>query len=105
MRFVAACEGANKLMAKIRPGRDGAFRQVHKPRTNVRLKHEREVVRQYPLVSPPGSLYSDRVDAEKLRGVRPAVVLLRYVGLEGLRAWPRDARQLAGERRATCSVR
>src|SRR3954469_24393062 len=105
MRFVAAREGADKLMAKICPRRDGAFRQVHKPRTNVRLKHEREVVRQYPLVAPPGSLHSNRVDAEKLRGVRPAVVLLWYVGLEVLRAGPLDAPQLAGERRATCRVR
>src|SRR3954467_3045919 len=105
MRFVAACEGANKLMAKIRPGRNGAFRQVHKPRTNVRLKHEREVVCQYPLVAPPGSLHSNRVDAEKFRGVRPAVVLLWYVGLEVLRAGPLDAPQLTGERRATCRVR
>ena len=31
MRLVAACEGANKLMAKIRPRRNGTFRQVHKP--------------------------------------------------------------------------
>src|SRR3954470_19492795 len=104
MRFVAAREGANKLMAEICPRRDGAFRQVHKPRTNVQLKHEREVVRQYPLVASPGSLYSNRVDAEKLRGMRPAVVLLRYVGLEVLRAGPPDAPQLTGERRATCRV-
>src|SRR3954464_10584669 len=103
--FVAAREGANKLMAKICPRGNGAFRQVHKPRTNVRLKHEREVVRQNLLVAPPGSLHSDRVDAEEFRGVRPAVVLLRYVGLEILRAGPLDAPQLTGERRAACRVR
>src|SRR3954467_7496858 len=39
MGFVAACEGANKLMAKICPRRNGTFGQVHKPRTDVRLKH------------------------------------------------------------------
>src|SRR3954466_1377241 len=103
--FVAACEGANKLMAKICPRRNGTFRQVHKPRTNVRLKHEREVIRQYLLVAPPGSLHSDRVDAEEFRGVRPAVVLPRYVGLEILRAGPLDAPQLTGERGAACRVR
>ena len=53
--FVAAREGANKLVAKILPRRNGAFRQVHKPRTNVRLKHQREVVRQYLLVAPPAA--------------------------------------------------
>ena len=50
---------------------------------------------------PPGSLHRDGVDAEELRRMRLAVVLLRHVWLEILRTGPLDLPQLTSERRAS----
>ena len=66
MGLVAACEGADKLMAQVRPRRDGVVRQVHEPRSDVGLEHQREVVGEDLLVAPSGSLHRDGVDAEEL---------------------------------------
>ena len=66
MGFVAACEGADKLMAQVRPRRDGVVRQVHEPRSDVGLEYQREVVGEDLLVAPSGSLHRDGVDAEEL---------------------------------------
>ena len=44
MRLVAACKGADKLMAEICPGRYGAVRQVHEPGPNSGFEYQREVV-------------------------------------------------------------
>ena len=67
MRLVAACEGADKLMAQVSPGRYGVVRQVHVPGSDIGLEHQREVVGQDLVVPPPGSLHRDGVDAEELR--------------------------------------
>jgi hypothetical protein len=42
--LMTAGKGANKLVAKIRPRRNGILRQVHQPRPDVGLEHQREVV-------------------------------------------------------------
>ena len=55
MGFVAACEGADKLMAQVRPRRDGVVRQVHEPRSDVGLEYQREVVGEDLLVAPPAA--------------------------------------------------
>ena len=66
MRLVSACEGADKLMAQVRRRRDGVVRQVHEPRSDVGLEHQREVVGKDLVISSPGSLHRDGVDAEEL---------------------------------------
>src|SRR3954467_1678268 len=104
MRFVAACKGANKLMAQVRPGGYGVVRQVHEPGPDVRLEYQREVVGKDLVVSPPSSLHRNGVDAEELRRMQLAVVLLGYVWLEILRAGPLDLPQLTGKRRAAYRV-
>src|SRR3954470_21817320 len=105
MGFVAAREGANKLMAQIWPGGYGAVRQVHEPGSDVGLEYQREVVGKDLVVSSPGSLHRNGVDAEELRRMRLAVILLGYVWLEVLCAGPLDLPQLAGKRRAAYRVR
>src|SRR3954469_2647021 len=105
MGFVAARKGANKLMAQVCPGGYGVIRQVHEPGSDVGLEYQREVVGKDLVVSPSGSLHRDGVDAEELRRMRLAVVLLWYVWLEILCAGPLDLPQLAGERRAAYRVR
>src|SRR3954462_9659119 len=100
MGFVAARKGANKLMAQVCPGGYGVVWQVHEPGPDVRLEHQREVVGKDLVVSPSSSLHRNGVDAEELRRTRLAVVLLRHVWLEILRAGPLDLLQLTGERRA-----
>ena len=105
MRFVAACKGADKLMAKVCPGGYGVVRQVHEPGSDVGLEHQREVVGKDLVVPSPGSLHRNGVNAEELRRMRLAVVLLRYVWLEVLCAGPLDLPQLTSERRATYRVR
>src|SRR3954466_2899438 len=105
MGFVAACKGANKLMAQVCPGGYGVIRQVHEPGSDVGFEYQREVVGKYLVVAPPSSLHRDGVDAEELRRMQLAVVLLRYVWLEILRAGPLDLPQLTGKRRATYRVR
>ena len=55
MRLVAACKGADKLMAQISPGGYGVVRQVHEPGSNIGLEHQREVVGKDLLVPPPAA--------------------------------------------------
>jgi hypothetical protein len=98
--LMAAREGANKLMAQVSPGRDGVFRQVHQPRPHVWLECEREVVGEHFLISSPGSLNSDGVDAQELCWVQSPVILLWYLWLERASGRPMDLPQLAGEGRA-----
>src|SRR4051812_9906122 len=105
MGFVAAREGANKLMAQVCPRGYGVVRQVHEPGSDIGLEHQREVVGKDLVVSPPGSLHRNGVDAEELRRMRFAVVLLWHVWLEILCAGPLDLPQLTGERRAAHRVR
>ena len=105
MRLVAACKGADKLMAQISPGGYGVVRQVHEPGSDIGLEHQREVVGKDLVISPPGSLHRNGVDAEELRRMRLAVVLLGYIRFEILRAGPLDLPQLTSERRATYRVR
>src|SRR4051812_35348927 len=105
MRFVAACKGAGKLMAQVCPGGYGVVRQMHEPGPDVGLEYQREVVGKDLVVPPPGSLHHNGVDAEELRWMRLAVVLLWYVWLEILRAGPLDLPQLTGKRRAAYRVR
>lgn len=105
MGFVASCEGADKLMAQVRPRRDGVVRQVHEPRFDVGLEHQREIVGEDLFVAPSGSLHRDGVDAEELRWMYPAIVLLGYVWFEVLGAGPLNLPQLTSEHRATYRVR
>ena len=66
MRLVAACEGADKLMAQVSPGGYGVVRQVHEPGSDIGLEHQWEVVGKDLVVPSPGSLHRDGVDAEEL---------------------------------------
>src|SRR4051812_16927058 len=79
MGFVAACKGADKLMAQVCPGGYGVVWQVHEPGPDVGLEYQREVVGKDLVVLPPSSLHRNCVDAEELRRIRLAVVLLWYV--------------------------
>src|SRR3954468_24809278 len=105
MRFVAACKGADNLMAQVCPGGYGVVRQVHEPGSDVGLEYQREVVGKDLVVPSPDSLHRNGVDAEELGRMRLAAVLLGHVGLEVLCAGPLDLPQLAGERRATYRIR
>ena len=78
---------------------------MHEPGPDVGLEHQREVVGQDLVVPPTGSLHRDGVDAEELRRMRLAVVLLWYIWLEILRAGPLDLPQLTSKCRATYRVR
>ena len=78
---------------------------MHELGSNIGLEHQREVVGQDLVVPPPDSLHRDGVDAEELRRMQLAVVLLWYVWLEILRAGPLDLPQLMSERRATYRIR
>ena len=105
MWLVAACKGADKLMAQISPGGYGVVRQVHEPGSDIGLEYQREEVGKDLVVPSPGSLHRDGVDVEKLRRMRLAVVLLWYIWFEILCAGPLDLPQLTGERRTTSRVR
>ena len=78
---------------------------MHEPGSDIGFEHQREVVGKDLVVPSPGSLHRNGVDAEKLRRMRLAVVLLWYIWLEVLRAGPVDLPQLTSERRATYRVR
>ena len=78
---------------------------MHEPGSDVGLEHQREVVGEDLVIPSPGSLHRNGVDAKELRRMRLAVVLLRYVWLEVLRAGPLDLPQLTSECRATYRVR
>ena len=56
MWFVAACKGADKLMAQISPRGYGVVRQVHEPGSDIGLEHQREVVGKDLVVAPPRQL-------------------------------------------------
>src|SRR4051812_13103713 len=78
---------------------------MHEPGPDVGLEYQREVVGKDLVVPSPGSLHRNGVDAEELRQMRLAVVLLGYVRLEVLGAGPLDLPQLAGKRRAAHRIR
>ena len=58
MRLMAACKGADKLMAQISPGVYGVVRQVHEPGSDIGLEHQREVVGQDLVVPLAASILS-----------------------------------------------
>src|SRR3954471_2746056 len=93
------------MMAQVCPRGYGVVRQVHEPGSDVGLEYQQEVVGKDLVVSPPGSLHRNGVDAEELRRMRLAVVLLGYVWLEVLCAGPLDLPQLTGKRGAAHRVR
>ena len=66
---------------------------MHEPGSDVGLEHQWEVVSKDLVVPSPGSLHRDGVDAEELRRMRPAVILLWHVWLEILRAGPAAAHE------------
>ena len=102
---MASGKGANKLVAHIRPGRDGIHWQVHQPRHDVGLKRQQKVVGQHLVVASPGGLHRDGVDAEELRRVSLAVVLFPNIRLERAVGGPLELPQLTGKGRTTHLVR
>ena len=66
MRLVSAGKGADKLMAQIGPRGYGVVRQVHEPGSDIGLEHQQEVVGKDLVISSPGSLHHNGVDAEEL---------------------------------------
>ena len=75
MGLVTSSKGAHKLMAQIRPGGNGVYRQVHQPRHGVGFKSQWKVVRKHLIIAGSSGLHRDGVDAEELRRVSLAVVL------------------------------
>ena len=67
---------------------------MHEPGPDVGLENQLEVVGKDLVVPSPGSLHRDGVDAEELRRMRLAVVILWYVWLEILHVGPLDLPQL-----------
>ena len=57
-------------------------RGSNQPRHNIGFKCQREVIGKHLVVASSSSLYRDGVDAEELRRVGLAVVLLANIGLE-----------------------
>ena len=55
MWLVAACEGANKLMAQIGLGGYGIVRQVHEPGSDIGLEYQREVVGKDLVIPSPAA--------------------------------------------------
>ena len=105
MSLVASGEGTNELMAQIRPRRNGIRWQVHQPRHNIRLQCQREIVGKHLVVASSSSLHRDGVDAEELRRMGLASVVLADVGLECVVGRPLELPQLTGKGRATHLVR
>ena len=101
MSLVTSGKGTNKLVAQIRPRRDGIHWQVHQPRHDVGLKCQRKVAGKNLVITSPGGLHRDGVDAEELRRVSLAVVLLANVGLERAVGGPLELRHLTGKGWAT----
>ena len=97
MSLVASGKGANKLMAQVGLGGNRVYLQVHQPRHGVRFKSSRKVIRKNLIVEGPSSLHRDGVDAEELRRVGLAVVLLANARLEGVVRGPLELPQLIGE--------
>ena len=105
MSLVASREGANELMAQIRPGRNGIRRQVHQPRHNIGLERQREIIGKHLVVASSGRLHRDGVDAEELGRMGLASVLLADVGLERAVGRPLELPQLTGKGRTAHLVR
>src|SRR3954469_24514795 len=105
MSLVTASEGAHQLMAQIRPGRNGVYRQVHQPRHGVGFKSQRKVIRKHLIVAGSGSLHRDGVDAEELGRVSLAAVLFAHVRFEGAVSGPLELPQLTGKSRTAYLVR
>ena len=78
---------------------------MHEPGSDIGFEHQWEVVGKDLVVPSPGSLHRDGVDAQELRRMRLAVVLLWYIWFEILRDGPLDLPQLTSERRTTYRVR
>ena len=102
---MASGKGANKLVAQIRPGRDGIHWQVHQPRHDVGLKRQRKVVGEHLVITSPSGLHRDGVDAEDLRRVSLAAVLFANVRFEGAVSGPLELPQLKGKSRIAYLVR
>ena len=81
-------------MAQIRLGGNRVYRQVHQPQHGVGFKSRWKVIRKHLIVAGSGSLHRDGVDAEELRRVGLAVVLLANVRLEGAVSGPLELPQL-----------
>ena len=105
MSLVASCEGANELMAQIRPRRNGIRRQVHQPRHNIRLQCQREIVGKHLVVTSSSSLHRHGVDAEEVGGMGLAGLLLADVGFERAVGQPLELPQLKGKGWAAHLVR
>ena len=105
MSLVASSKGTNELMTQIRPRRNGIRRQVHQPRHDIGFQGQREVIGKHLIIASPSGLHRDGVDAEELRRVGLAVVLLADVGLERTVGRPLELPQLTGNGQATHLVR
>ena len=105
MSLVASGEGTNKLMAQIRPRRNGIRWQVHQPRHDIGFQGQREVIGKHLVVTSPSGLHLNGVDAKELRLMGLAVVLLADVGLERAVGWPLELPQLTIKGWATHLVR
>jgi hypothetical protein len=71
--LVPALESPQKLLLQCPPGTDGALGKVEKPSLGISLQGQREPVGHHDLVGP-GNHRSQRVDLQKVPGVRGAVV-------------------------------
>ena len=105
MRLVSAGKRTDKLIAQISPRGYGVVRQVHEPGSDIGLEHQREVIGKDLVISSPGSLHRDGVDAEELGRMGLASVLLADVGLERAVGRLLELPQLTGKGRATHLVR
>ena len=105
MSLVASSEGANELMAHIRPRRNGIRWQVHQPRHNMALQRQREIISKHLVIASSGRLHRDGVDAEELGRMGLASALLADVGLERAVGRPLELPQLVGKGWAAHLVR
>ena len=73
---------------------------LHQPRPHIGLEGQQEVIGEHLLISSPGSLNNDGVDAQELCRVQPPIVLLGYLWLERANGWPTHLPQLSCKGRA-----
>ena len=78
---------------------------MHQPRDDIGFQGQREVIGKHLVVASPSSLHGDGLDAEELRRMGLAVVLLVDVGLERVVGGPLELPQLTGKGWATHLVR
>ena len=78
---------------------------MHQPRHGVGFKGQREVIGKHLIVASSGGLHRNGVDAEELRRVGLAVVLLADVRLERAVSGPLELPQLTGKGWATYLIR